>query len=47
MIQWVGETLFATTVLMLLILAIRPFVADRFLSLIHIFPARTAWQPKS
>ena len=30
MIQWVGETLFATTVLMLLILAIRPFVADRF-----------------
>ena len=25
MIQWVGETLFATTVLMLLILAIRPF----------------------
>ncbi len=30
MIQWIGETLFATTVLMLLILAIRPLVADRF-----------------
>lgn len=30
MIQWIGETLFATTVLMLLILAIRPVVADRF-----------------
>lgn len=28
MIQWIGETLFATTVLMLLILAIRPFVAN-------------------
>lgn len=30
MIQWIGETLFATSLLMLLILAIRPFVANRF-----------------
>lgn len=30
MIQWIAETLVATTLLMLLVLAIRPFVADRF-----------------
>lgn len=30
MMQWIAETLAATTLLMLLVLAIRPFVADRF-----------------
>ncbi len=30
MIQWIAETLVATTLLMLLVMAIRPFVADRF-----------------
>jgi len=30
MMQWIAETLVATTLLMLLVLAIRPFVADRF-----------------
>lgn len=30
MIQWVAETLFASTVLMLLVLAVRPVVAHRF-----------------
>lgn len=30
MMQWIAETLVATTLLMLVVLAIRPFVADRF-----------------